>query len=163
MGLRLNFFQILFFILIYLLQRKKTHDEEERDKIYRVKNERVSGLVGELVRGARDIKMLNSENDFMNELNSKIDSTNRERYSMNKKTYGWNLLIFHVHDIQSLFMILLLVLQMKHDIIIPSMSLVIYNYSNRLGYATNTINSLSKNMYEENYDLTRFILCEIQL
>ena len=82
-------FQILFFVLIYLLQRKKTRDEKERDKIYRVKNERVSGLVGELVRGARDIKMLNSENDFMSELNNKIDSTNRERYSMNKKTFGW--------------------------------------------------------------------------
>ena len=81
-------FQILFFVLIYLLQRKKTRDEKARDKIYRVKNERVSGLVGELVRGARDIKMLNSENDFMNELNNKIDSTNRERYSMNKKTFG---------------------------------------------------------------------------
>lgn len=150
-------FQVLFFILIYLLQRKKTHDEKERDKIYRVINERVSGLVGELVRGARDIKMLNSENDFMNELNSKIDSTNRERYSMNKKTFGWNLLIFHVHDIQSLFMILLLVLQMKHDIIIPSMALVVYNYSNRLGYATNTINSLFECIRDFNLSCERII------
>lgn len=150
-------FQILFFVLIYLLQRKKTRDEKERDKIYRVKNERVSGLVGELVRGARDIKMLNSENDFMNELNSKIDSTNRERYSMNKKTYGWNLLIFHVHDIQSLFMILLLVLQMKHGIIISSMALVVYNYSNRLGYATNTINSLFECIRDFNLSCERII------
>ena len=150
-------FQILFFVLIYLLQRKKTRDEKARDKIYRVKNERVSGLVGELVRGARDIKMLNSENDFMNELNNKIDSTNRERYSMNKKTFGWNLLIFHVHDIQSLFMILLLVLQMKHDIIIPSMALVVYNYSNRLGYATNTINSLFECIRDFNLSCERII------
>ena len=150
-------FQILFFVLIYLLQRKKTRDEKERDKIYRVKNERVSGLVGELVRGARDIKMLNSENDFMNELNSKIDSTNRERYSMNKKTFGWNLLIFHVHDIQSLFMILLLVLQMKNNIIIPSMALVVYNYSNRLGYATNTINSLFECIRDFNLSCERII------
>ena len=150
-------FQILFFILIYLLQRKKTHDEKERDKIYRVKNERVSGLVGELVRGARDIKMLNSENDFMNELNNKVDSTNRERYSMNKKTFGWNLLIFHVHDIQSFFMILLLVLQMKHGIIIPSMALVVYNYSSRLGYATNTISSLFECIRDFNLSCERII------
>lgn len=150
-------FQILFFVLIYLLQRKKTRDEKERDKIYRVKNERVSGLVGELVRGARDIKMLNSENDFMSELNSKIDSTNRERYSMNKKTFGWNLLIYHVHDIQNLFMILLLVLQMKHDIIIPSMALVVYNYSSRLGYATNTIDSLFECIRDFNLSCERII------
>ena len=150
-------FQILFFVLIYLLQRKKTRDEKERDKIYRVKNERVSGLVGELVRGARDIKMLNSENDFMSELNSKIDSTNRERYSMNKKTFGWNLLIYHVHDIQNLFMILLLVLQMKNNIIIPSMALVVYNYSSRLGYATNTINSLFECIRDFNLSCERII------
>ena len=150
-------FQVLFFILIYLLQRKKTRDEKERDKIYRVKNERVSGLVGELVRGARDIKMLNSENDFMNELNSKIDSTNRERYSMNKKTYSWNLFIFHVHDIQNLLMIVLLVLLMKNNIIIPSMALVVYNYSNRLGYATNTINSLFECIRNFNLSCERII------
>lgn len=150
-------FQILFFIIIYLLQRKKTKDEKERDKIYRKKNERISGLIGELVRGARDIKMLNSENDFMRELNNKIDSTNRERYLMNKKTYTWNLLIFHVHDFQDLFMILLLVLQMKNNIITPSIALVIYNYSSKLGYATNTINSLFECSRDFNLSCERII------
>ena len=150
-------FQILFFILMYLLQRKKTHDEKERDKIYRVKHERISGLIGELVRGARDIKMLNSENDFMSELNNKIDSTNKERYSMNKKTFGWNLIIYHVHDFQCLFMILLLVFQMKNDIIIPSLALVVYNYSSRLGYATNTISSLFECIRDFNLSCERII------
>ena len=56
-----------------------------------------------------------------------------------------------------MFMILLLVLQMKHDIIIPSMALVVYNYSSRLGYATNTIDSLFECIRDFNLSCERII------
>ena len=135
-------YELLFIVLTYMMQRKKTIEEKKKDKIYRKKHERISGLVGELVRGARDIKMLNSEEDFMEELNKKIKTTNEERYKMNKKTYGYTLLITHTKDIQTFLLIILLILQMKYEIIIPAIALVIYNYSNNLGFATNTLDQI---------------------
>lgn len=135
-------FQILFMILIFMLQRKKTHEEKIKDKAYRKKNEKITGMVGELVRGARDIKMLNSEDDFLDELNKKIKETNEERYRMNRKTYGYTLLITHVKDIQNLLLIITLILQMKYQMIIPAMALVVYNYTNNLNSATITIDQM---------------------
>ena len=57
---------ILFAIILYLIEEFRTKRRKENDKITRVAKEKVTGFVGELVRGARDIKMLNSEDDFMN-------------------------------------------------------------------------------------------------
>ena len=135
-------YEILFMIIIYMLQKKKTKEEKQRDKIYRKKHERITGLVGELVRGARDIKMLNSEDDFLEELNKKIKETNEERYIMNKKTFGYTLLITHVKDLKKLLLLIILILQMKYDIIIPTMALVVYNYANNLGSLTNTLDQM---------------------
>ena len=98
-------FEILFMILIFMLQRKKTHEEKIRDKAYRKKNEKITGMVGELVRGARDIKMLNSEEDFLDELNQKIKETNEERYKMNRKTFGYSFKIVFTKDIEKLLLL----------------------------------------------------------
>ena len=135
-------FQTLFMILIYMIQRKKTKEEKKYDKIYRKKHDKITGLVGELVRGAKDIKMLNSEDDFLEELNTKLKETNEEKYKMNKKTYGYMLLKTHTMDLQTLLLILVLVIQMKLGMIVPAMALVVYNYANNLGFATNTIDQI---------------------
>jgi ABC-type multidrug transport system fused ATPase/permease subunit len=129
-------------ILIFILQRKKTHEEKIRDKVYRKKNEKITGLVGELVRGARDIKMLNSENDFLDELNKKIKETNEERYIMNRKTFGYSFKIVFTKDIEKLLLLIMLILQMKYGMIIPAMALVVYNYANSLGSSTNTLDQI---------------------
>lgn len=135
-------FEILFMILIFMLQRKKTHEEKIRDKAYRKKNEKITGMVGELVRGARDIKMLNSEEDFLDELNKRIKETNEERYKMNRKTFGYSFKIVFTKDIEKLLLIIVLILQMKYQMIIPAMALVVYNYANNLGSATNTFDQI---------------------
>jgi len=121
------------------------------------KHERLSGLIGELVRGARDIKMLNSEEDFLDELNVKIKTTNEERYKMNKKTYSYSLLINHTKDIQTLLIIVMLIIQMKYEVIIPAMALVIYNYSNNLGFATNMIDQIFEMIRDYNLSTERIL------
>ena len=135
-------FETLFMILIFILQRKKTHEEKIRDKVYRKKNEKITGLVGELVRGARDIKMLNSEDDFLDELNKKIKETNEERYIMNRKTFRYSFKIVFTKDIEKLLLLIMLILQMKSGMIIPAMALVVYNYANSLGSSTNTLDQI---------------------
>jgi len=121
------------------------------------KHERLSGLIGELVRGARDIKMLNSEEDFLDELNVKIKTTNEERYKMNKKTFSYSLLINHTKDIQTLLIIVMLIIQMKYEMIIPAVALVIYNYSNNLGFATNMIDQLFEMIRDYNLSTERIL------
>ena len=55
-------------IFLHTLINSDVKTRNENDKAFRKKNEKVTGFVGELVRGARDIKMLNAENSFTREL-----------------------------------------------------------------------------------------------
>ena len=67
------FYMLVMVTLIYLVENKRVVTRNENDKEFRKKNEKVSGFIGELVRGARDIKMLNAEKSFMKELRLKIN------------------------------------------------------------------------------------------
>ena len=63
------FFYLIFMIFIlFLIERKRTNAYNEYDRRFRKKNEKVSGFVGEVVRGIRDIKLLHAEDSFTNEL-----------------------------------------------------------------------------------------------
>ena len=64
------FYLLIMVILLYIVEKKRVKTRNENDKIFRKKNERVAGFIGELVRGARDIKMLNAESSFTTELNN---------------------------------------------------------------------------------------------
>ena len=78
-------------IILYLVERKRVKLRNENDKKFRKMNEKVSSFVGEMVRGIRDVKMLNSEDSFTNELHNKVIELNTERYRMNKVDRNYNL------------------------------------------------------------------------
>ena len=104
------FLFLLFMILtIYLIERRRTTLFNERDKIYRKKHENVSGFIGELVRGVRDIKMLNAEESFMSELQDKVVDLNQSRYKMASTNRNYSLLKATYHDLFDMVMIFLLV------------------------------------------------------
>ena len=69
-------------VILFLIERKRVEKYIEHDKIFRSKNEKVSGFFSEIIRGVRDIKMLNSEDSFITSLNSKIKDLNCEKYNM---------------------------------------------------------------------------------
>ena len=70
------FYTIITMIILYYLEKVRTDIRNRDDKEFRIYKEKVSGFIGELVRGARDIRMLNSENDFIGELDKRITTTN---------------------------------------------------------------------------------------
>jgi len=51
-------------------------------------------------------------------------------------------MITHTKNLQTFLIIVILITQMKFGIILPAMALVVYNYANNLGFATNTIDQL---------------------
>ena len=60
---KLVFIYVLFFaVILYVLEDIRTKMKKQDDKEFRKSKEKVSGFIGELVRGARDIKMLNRHN-----------------------------------------------------------------------------------------------------
>ena len=96
-------------ILIYFIEKNRTKKVNETDKEFREKNEQVTSFVSELVRGSRDIKMLNAEKSFMNELESKNKEANELRYKIGAIRRKYRLASASVYDICSFMFIALLV------------------------------------------------------
>lgn len=105
---------------------------KQDDKEFRKSKEKVSGFIGELVRGARDIKMLNSEKDFTNELSTRIDDCNEKMFSLQKRNQKYRVLMWDISSLGNFILIVLLVLLLKDKILIPSIALVLYNYSGKV-------------------------------
>ena len=146
---------IVMVVIIYFVEKRRVKIFNEKDKSFRKKNEYVSGFVGELVRGIRDIKMLNAEKSFMKELNAKVIDLNQERYAMSKtdRNYGYirNTLI----DFFDTGMIFLLVgLIVKTNLSIAS-AIVIHNYTNRVTSIVNYVSILMEKIKDFNLSSSR--------
>lgn len=126
------FYLLLTVYAIFVVEKKRTNVVNAQDKIYRKKNEKVSGFIGELVRGAHDIKMLNAENSFIKELDSKIIDLNNEKYKMDEKNRNYILLSATLSDIFSTGNIILSVFLITQNLLSIPNALVINNYLGRL-------------------------------
>ena len=129
-------------IIIYVVEKIRINKYNKEDESYRKKNEKVSGFVGELVRGIRDIKMLNAEVSFMRELDTQIDDVNNQRYYMSRTNRKYFLLIdslLQVFDTGFIFLCIALILDNKLSI---ANALVIHNYAVRLPYLVDSIGGL---------------------
>lgn len=130
---KLVFIYVLFFaVILYMLEDIRTKMRKQDDKEFRKSKEKVSGFIGELVRGARDIKMLNSEKDFTNELSTRIDDCNEKMFSLQKRNQKYRVLMWDISSLGNFILIVLLVLLLKDKILIPSIALVLYNYSGKI-------------------------------
>ena len=93
--------------LVFFIERIRIKKSIEIDKKFRKLAENATGLIGELVRGVRDIKVLNAQDSFMNKINTEITNVNKERY---KKTSINRKYIFIANSVDDLLECLLIVL-----------------------------------------------------
>ena len=121
---------LVILIILSVLEKIRTIKRNSDDKICRKASEKTTGFVGELVRGARDIKVLNSEKDFINELSNRIDEANYLRMKMRKRNWNYRLLIDELVNIFYFVIIVLLVMLIKKEVIVAGTALVLYNYFN---------------------------------
>lgn len=119
-------------VILFLIERKRVEKYIEHDKIFRSKNEKVSGFFSEIIRGVRDIKMLNSEDSFITSLNSKIKDLNCEKYNMGSVNRTYKLFRRFFSDLVDLLLIILLVVLIVKEKIVMANALIIFNYSKRL-------------------------------
>lgn len=146
---------IIMLIILYIIEHIRTKKFTEEDKIFRKENEKVSGFVGEIVIGARDIKMLNSESSFINELHLKVKALNNKRYDMNTVDRKYSLLRGFTRDLTDLLLILLLVYLIKYNGLAVASALIIHNYSTRVPSIVDYIGMLLDRVKDYNLSASR--------
>lgn len=140
----INKFILIYFILamiiIFLIKRISTRKYFELDKLYRKLNEKNTGLVTELVRGMRDIKVLNANETFINKMKEKFRASNKERYNMSSVRRKYNFVTGSVQDLFTLLFVFIGMLLVNKDILTISSFVVLYMYQdkvyNLLSYTT---------------------------
>ena len=127
----------LFVIIIvgsqYAMEAWRTKRLYKDDRVYRSANERFSGLVGEMVRGAKDVKLLNSEERFIEELDEHINDANKKRLTMQARSWRAKLFRWEFGEAGTFVLIALLSWLIATGKLLPSTALVIYNYYADLG------------------------------
>lgn len=142
-------------IFLYIIEKRRVSIRNENDKIFRKNVEKLYGFVGELVRGSRDIKMLNAEKGFMSELKNKIVTVNNQRYSMSKIDRNYNFARSCFIDLFDMGMIALLVfLIMSNNMDIAS-ALIIHNYMPHIVAIINYVSNLLERVKDYNLSCER--------
>lgn len=142
-------------IVLYFVERTRVKKYNENDKNYRKVQEKTAGFVGEIVRGSRDIKMLNAETSFINELKKKIIDLNANRYEMQKTDRIYRLFRGFVMDLTELLLICLLVLLMMYNSLTVASALIIHNYSQKVNAIVSYLGSLLESMKDFNLSSSR--------
>lgn len=142
-------------IVLYIIEKIRVKKYNEKDKLFRHETDLVSGFVGEIVRGVRNIKMLNAEDSFMETLHSKIINLNKSRYKMQKIDSKFVLGSGFTMDLFDLLLIILLVFLIKEGRIEVASALIIHNYSNKITNIVHYVGMLLEKVKDFNLSASR--------
>ena len=135
-------------IILFILEQKRMKKYFETDKEIRKIGEKNTGLIGELVRGIRDIKILNIDNNFLDKSRTRLVESNEKKYKMQKINSLYNFIIGNVRDITQLLFIVLGIYLITNNKITTASFVVVYMYKDRLlnllRYFTYVIEALKK-------------------
>ena len=154
-DIRIFIFIFLSTIIIGYFEQKRISKVNEKDKEFRKENENVSGFTGELVRGARDIKMLSAENSFIKELKTKITHLNKTRYEMGMIGRNYSLLTGFLRDLSDFLFIVLVVYLIMNNSLTIALAIVAYNYMGKVSYFVYSITYLFEGLKDFNLSTSR--------
>jgi len=132
----INFKVFLYYLLtstiltvLYLIKAKKYN---VKDRLDRKQTEKVSGMIGELIRGSRDIKMLGAKEGFIDELNTNIKKQNDLHIDMRNVDIKYNFIIGSLTNIFEFILVALLIFLIQHNEVTVALSLALFSYRSRV-------------------------------
>ena len=139
---------ILSLSIIFLIDNyqvyKVTNLIDDKNK----KNEKFTESITEVIRGMRDIKMLNIEKNTINKLDNQVDETIDSEFKINKTTNILGKLASLIDNLTSLFNISFYVFLISKGSLTISNALVLYNYYSNIssfgGYIGQIMDNINK-------------------
>lgn len=116
-------------LLLFFLESKRSVSQKRSDRASRSREDGFSGLVSEVIRGARDVKLLDCEDSFVSMMQERVFAANKSRRDTelrNKMTFVLRNTLAAVLDMG---LILLIAWMMYRSKLAAAEALVIYNYN----------------------------------
>ena len=146
----------VFFIVIVLLFNNYSYKiNYKNNQKQRENRDKTGGFVSEIIKGTKDIKILNAEKSFLNKTGEYIDDANKINYEYEverKKLYSIMLFIKALGDFASGLLIIFLIY--KNELTTEA-ALILYNYSSSVQSITYTLSNLSNTINDFNLSCNR--------
>lgn len=130
---KIIFLYFFIVVLITMYFRKKQMDLFIiRSKKLKELNEKSTGLISELIRGLKDIRVLNSEESFKSNVYDYINNANEENYQLSLVSRKYNLLVDFLYNITNFIYIILSVILIKNNLFTGTSMIVVYMYKDKI-------------------------------
>ena len=142
-------------IITFILESRNEELKKKDDKVARKSKERLTSMITELVRGSTDIKMLNSEDSFLDEYDSRIKESNK--LEMKKYNNNWKrrMLTWSIFDVLSGCEMFAIIFLLKFNVLTSVAALILYNYIDRSESAIWYIATLLESVADLNLSVER--------
>lgn len=140
------FIYLTFLILLFFSQKYAAKKVQEKQKEAKKKREKASGFVSELVRGAKDIKILNAEESFLKKTEEIAIELGEANYKRNRTRSKFQLLNGNIRDILDFLIIITgIYFILKGQLEVATM-LIIFSYRGHILSISNNIESFLENL-----------------
>ena len=125
-------YAIITSVLVYLINRKSLTKQYEVQKKLKIMQENKTGLISELVRGIRDIKVLNANETILNQISDKIEQTTKEQVHIMNIRRLFNYLENNIRALSDLGLIIFGCYLYNNSLLTIPTFVIIYNYQNKI-------------------------------
>ena len=125
-------YAIITSVCIFLINKKRLSKQYEVQKRLKIIQEKKTGLTGELVRGIRDIKVLNASNTILKQTSKKIIETSNEEIKMLNIRRIYHFLENDLRTISDFIFIIIGYFLYKHTLLTIPTFVIIYNYQTKV-------------------------------
>lgn len=125
-------YSVITSILLFVIDKKGINRQNDIYKSVRKLREKKTGLISEVVRGMRDIKVLNANDTMLNQMSDKIEKTTKEQIHALNIGFFYNYIRRNLNALfDFIYIILCCYLMDKSLITIPSL-IIAYNYQYKI-------------------------------
>lgn len=125
-------YAIITSIAIFLINRKRLSKQYEVQKNLKKIQEKKTGLVGELVRGIRDIKVLNASDNILRQTTDKIIESSNEEVKMLNIRRIYQYFESNLRSLTDFIFIIIGCVLYQHSLLTIPTFIIIYNYQPKI-------------------------------
>ena len=119
-------------LINFFIQKRRIKKQTEMRKRLSEINEDNTGLASEIVRGIRDLKILNAKKNILNKTKSSILNATNERNKLFRTSHLYYWVTGNIEDVSEFIFYLLGIILVKNSLLTIPVFLVIYNYKYRV-------------------------------
>lgn len=136
----------LFFLLVglksFILEKRRINFYYKRHATIRALEEKNTGLITELIRGSRDIKVLNATNVFMKKFDDRINDVNDKRVKIMKQDRRMTLFNSIINEVCDFLFFFVGVSLVENELLAATSLVVLYMYRTRVSSLFNYLTYL---------------------